>query len=157
MPTNRKNRGNPKPREVIMWKLVTSGGGAGSLANLQNYEEELEEEQRGKLSLALHFPISSGVAEELESKLRGAGVTDAQVFTEGNKLDIQFRKGFPWLAVIVAVVLGLIVLAVLIVSWQFFKEVKEIVPSPVIIIGIIVGIALVAVLAYMLARRQLPV
>lgn len=140
-----------------MWKLVTSGAGAGSLVNLQNYEEELEEGQRGKVSLALHLSVSSSIAEELESKLREAGVIEAEVSTEGNKLDIQFRKGFPWLAVIVAAVLGLIVLAALIVSWQFYKEVAEVAPQPLIIIGIIVGIALIAVVAYILARRQLPV
>lgn len=138
-----------------MWKQVTSGQGGGSLVNLKDYEDELAEGQRGKLSLTLLTSIPSDVVETLEIRLRDAGVAELDLSTSGNTLTIQFRKGFPWLAVIVGVVLGSIVLAALIVSWQFYKEVEKTVPELLIIVAVVVGVILMAVIAYAIARRQM--
>lgn len=137
-----------------MWTRVASGDGVGSLTNLPQYEDTIAEGQRQKLSLALRVPVSSSILETLQTRLEQAGVTEATVEGTGTGVDIIFRKGFPFLAVVVAAVLGLIVLAILIVGWMFFKEVAEVLPQPVIIIGAIVGIVLLAVVAYTVWRKS---
>lgn len=136
-----------------MWKKVTSGDGISSLSTLPRYEDTIEEEQRQKLSLNLRTSVSPDVIDTLQSKLEQAGVAEASVAGTGTGIDVTFRKGFPFLAIVVAAVLGLIVLAILIIAWQFFKEVKEVLPQPVIIVGAVVGIILLAVIAYTVWRR----
>ena len=93
-----------------MWKQVTSGEGVGSLVSLKDYEDELAEGQRGKLILDLRLPLPPNAIYSLESKLQEAGVADVSVEASGNTLSIQFRKGFPWLAVIAGIVLASILL-----------------------------------------------
>ena len=105
-----------------MWQQVVKGEFL-DLANLRNYDDSLEEGQRGRLQLNLRFPIPGSVSIQLEDQLKRAGVEEAKVATTGQKMQVYFRKGFPWLAVIAAIILGLVVLAILIVSWTFFKEV----------------------------------
>lgn len=139
-----------------MWQHVASSNQA-DLTRLAGYESLIAEGQRGKVSLILRMPAPLSLSQGLQDKLNEAGVLDAKVTADGKTLDIEFRKGLPWLAVIVAAVIGLTLLIILIVSWQLFKEIKEVVPEPIIIIGAVVVIALVAVLVFMLVRRQLPI
>ena len=140
-----------------MWELVTSGSGAASLSSLPNYEEQVDEGKCGKLVLDLKATVPDNVASGLQEALDMAGVAEAVVVASGSKLDIQYRKGFPWLPIIVAAVLGSIILAILIVSWQFFKEVEEVVPNSIIVVAVIVGIVIVAVIAFLLIRKQIPI
>lgn len=104
-----------------MWDLIAEGPGY-ALATIVGYEDQVAEGQRARLSLSLTNPLSPDIASQLQSQLDAQGVAEAQVSTSGNNCAITYRKGFPWLAVIVAVILGLIALAILIVSWQFAKE-----------------------------------
>lgn len=137
----------------MVWKRIASGDGVASLRDLPQYEESIAEGQRQKLSLSLRTAVSPSVLEALQSRLEQAGVAEARVEGTGAGMDITFRKGFPFLAVVVAAVLGLIVLAILIVGWQFFKEAAEVLPQPVMIVGVIVGIVLLAVIAFAVWRR----
>lgn len=146
-----------------MWEQIASGSGVAGLGSVGRYDEELAEGQRGKLSLTLKSPAAPNIVRELQERLDKAGVLDAEVTPTTPGLDIKYRKGFPFLAVIVAAVLGIIVLAVLITSWQFFKEVKEVaepiieaLPKGVWIAGAIVVIILIALIAFIIIRRQLP-
>ena len=138
----------------MAWELVTSGSDVGSLSSLPDYEEQVEEGRRGRLVLDLNTNVPDGIASGLQGALDAAGVTEAKVVASGNELDIQYKKGFPWLPIIVAAVLASIILAILIVAWQFFKEVEEVVPSGIIIVAVIAGIVLVAVIAFILIRKQ---
>ena len=108
-----------------MWKYVVGGDGIDSLNSLPDYESQLAEGQRGKLSLNLLTPVPSAVVEQLQYKIVEIGVLDGEISASGNTLDITFRKGAPWLLIIAGIVLGLIALALLVVSWQFYKEVTE--------------------------------
>lgn len=112
---------------MAKWEKVAEGGFL-QLANLSQYEPYFEEGDRGLLELDLRLPVSEGVAQELEDMLTEAGVPDVKVRTASPMLRIFFRKGFPWLAVIAAIIIGLIVLAILIVSWRLFREVPGAVP-----------------------------
>lgn len=106
----------------MSYKLMASGGilDAGQISN---YESLLAEGDRGLVELDLRLPVPQSIASELESKLRQAGVEDVRVSTASPMLRIYFRKGFPWLAIIAATILGIIALAVLIVGWRLFKAV----------------------------------
>ncbi len=131
-----------------MWSQIATGSGY-NLVTVIGYEEEVDEGQRGRLSLSLTNPLSSSIVSELQTQLNAQGVAEAHVSTYGNNCDITYRKGFPWLAAIVAIVLGLTVLAIVIVSWQFAKELP--VQFSLLAIG---GLALAtAVLVYVIRRR----
>jgi hypothetical protein len=106
----------------MSFQLIASGG-ILDVDELSQYESYLDEGQRGLIELDLRLPVSQSIASELEDKLRQAGVEEVRVTTASPMLRIYFRKGFPWLAVIAAVILGIIVLAVLITGWRLFKEV----------------------------------
>ena len=65
--------------------------------------------------------------------------------------NIYFKKGFPWLAVIAAIILASLVVAALVVSWKLFTMVPEGI-KPMVILA---GIAAVAIVGAILLRRQL--
>ena len=135
------------------YELMASGGILDA-AQFNQYESYLGEGDRGLIELDLRLPVSQSMAAELENKLKQAGVEEARVTTASPMLRISFRKGFPWLAVIAAAVLGMIALAVLIVGWRLFKEVVPEGLQP--LVGGLGGLGLVAMLtlgAVILARR----
>ena len=135
----------------MSYQLIGSGG-IIDVAQLSQYEDSLGEGQRALLELDLRLPVSQGVANELESKLRQAGVEEVSVTAASPLLRIYFRKGFPWLAVIAATILSIVVLAVMIVGWRIFKEVvpEELQPM----IGTAVIILLVVLGATLLVKRR---
>ncbi len=132
---------------MAKWEEVAQGS-FWDLANLRQYESSFEEGARGLLELDLRLPVSQNVAQELEDKLREAGVADVKVRTASPMLQIFFRKGFPWLAVIAAAILAFIVLAVLIVSFRLFKEVPGAVP-----LFAIAGLGILALLVILGTRK----
>lgn len=126
-------------------------GGVLSLVNLGDYEGSFEEGSKGKLELVLRTPVSSDIISELNSIFSSQGIP---AYAEAGSpiLNIYFEKGFPWLAVIVAAVLGLIALAILIVSWRLFKEVPgAIIPVSLLALAVIAG---ATVLGIYLVRRK---
>lgn len=140
----------------MVWKLVTSGE-LTDLGNLSNFEESIGEGQRGLLCLNLRIAPTADIISTLQSKLEEAGVIEASVEATGTRLDIGFRKGFPWLAVIVAAVLALIVLAILIISWQLYKEVPEEAKGAIaiiVVVAIVVVIVFVGILVY---KGKIPI
>ena len=112
---------------MAQWEEVADGS-FWELADLRQYEPYFKEGSRGLLELDLRLPVSQNVAQDLEDKLREAGVEDVKVRTASPMLQIFFKKGFPWLAVIAAIIIGLIVLAILIVGFRLFREVPGAVP-----------------------------
>ena len=134
------------------WELVTQGD-AIALANLGQYENYLQEGSRNLLELDLRLPVTEGVAQTLEDALRDAGVMDVRVTTASPKLKIYFTKGFPWLAVIAAIILGLIVVAALVIAWRLFTYVGAVAPEAIPFL-ILAGIAVVAVVGIYLVRRK---
>ena len=66
-------------------------------------------------------------------------------------LHITARKGALFLARIVAAVLAL---AILVISWRFFKEVAEVLPKGVMIGGAVILIILAVLFAVWFARGQ---
>ena len=135
----------------MAWEQVGSGGLLDA-TELGYYEETfIPEGQRGLLQLDLRMPIPQSIVSQLQSQLRDRGVTEAQVSTGSPVLNISWRHGFPFLAVIVAIVLGLVILAVLITGWRLFKEVVPAGWQP--LIGGL-GLALLAILGIVLLTRR---
>ena len=135
----------------MSWEQV----GAGSLLDvddLAGYEDTfIGEGQRGMLEVDLRMSVSSSLVKQLENELRQRGVAEVSVTTASPMLRITYRKGFPWLPVIVAAILGLIVLAILIVGWRFFREIIETIPKALkpglgiaVVAAIILGLVVLA-------------
>ncbi len=134
----------------MAYELITAGG-ILDLPRLGEYETSMDEEELGLLELDLRLAVSPSISAELESQLQQAGVVDVRVTSASSMLKIYFRKGFPWLAVIAAIILGLIVLAILIIGWRLFKELP-VGFQPIAGVAILLLIVLGGVI---LARRQL--
>ena len=131
----------------MSYEFIASGGilEAGQLNGLDDY---LEEGQRGKLELDLRATPSSSIVAQLQNVLKQKGVEDVRVSTGSPILRIEYRKGFPWLAIIVAAVLGIIALAILIIGWRFFREVvpeglQPLVGTGLLILLIAIGLLVV--------------
>lgn len=136
--------------DEMSYELLASGGILDA-AQLSQYENSLEEGDRGLVELDLRLPVSQSLAGELENKLKQAGVEGVRVTTASPMLRIYFKKGFPWLAVIAAIVLGIVILAVMIVGWRLFKEIVPEGLQP--LVGGLGAILLLGLGAVILARR----
>jgi hypothetical protein len=132
-----------------MYELVAQGDGS-NIATMANYENEFAEGQRGLITLNCYVEVSPDIASALQTSLVTAGVTSAQVTAQGTVVNITFQKGFPWLVVISAAILGLIALAIIVALWYLFREVG--VPgSTMLIAG---GLIIAAMLAYAYAKSE---
>lgn len=129
-------------------------GSSLELVNLAAYEDELEEGSRNMLELNLRLPVTEGVAQTLEDALRNAGVMDVKVVTLSNPhLRIYFTKGFPWLAVIAAIVIASLVIAALVISWKLFTYIGGVSPEAIPLL-ILAGLAALTVAGIYLVRRK---
>lgn len=123
-----------------MW-LTIAEGNILDIWTIVTYENEVNEGQRARITLNLRSPISQEISNELQQQLDKQGVTDAEVSTRGNDMNIIYRKGFPWAVVIVGIIVGLIALAILIVSWRFAKEAP--IPYSLTMVALALGAAAV--------------
>ena len=135
----------------MAWEQIA--GGNLSILELSDGMKRLDrlliaEGQRAKLVLNLRIPALPSAVSELQSKLTQAGVSECQVSSTGTAVEIVWRKGFPWLPVIVVAILGMTLLAALIVSWKLFRYLSEFIPAPLIAGGVIILILAIAVLAW---------
>lgn len=130
------------------WTEVASGDPMDLYA-IRSYDELIPEGSRGMLKLNLRLPVSQSTADAIEDALRTAGIPDVYVRTASPELKIFFKKGFPWLPVIVGVIIPLlIILAITVISWQLFKE-NPVAAGMTLLLGI--GVA-AAVGAYALGK-----
>jgi predicted exporter len=126
------------------YQLLASGSILDAV-EVASYDDYLREGERGLLELDLRDAPSQTVVSQLRTTLQSYGVEDVNVSTGSPILRISYRKGLPWLAIIVAAVL---ILAILVVGWRFYKEVfPEGLPTPVsvgLIVAVLAAIVLVA-------------
>ena len=136
----------------MAYELVAQGTGlnANELANYENY---LQEGQRGMLQLNLRWPVNQGTVNGLEDVLREEGVEEVKVTSADSALKIEFRQGSPWLIVIVTVILGIMAIAILVIGWKFFREVTSTLPPTTISLAVI-AVIVIGVLAIVLLRRR---
>ena len=134
----------------MSYELVATGS-ILELSNISEYEGWLDEGDKGLLEIDLRLPVSGNDARSLEDKLKRAGVAGVRVTTASPMLRVYFTKGFPWLAVIAAAILGMVVIAVMVIGWRIFREVVPESLQPVVAgLGAVLLLGLGAVL---LSRR----
>ena len=104
------------------WEFVGQGG-VVDIANMAAYEDQIPEGAQFQIGLELRVPAVASVADTIKSQMVQRGVPDADVTYSGNTMQIYGRKGFPWLAVIAAIILATLVLVIILVSWSIFKKV----------------------------------
>jgi uncharacterized membrane protein YfcA len=134
----------------MAWELIASGTG-GNIYDMTEYETQVEEEQRARIDFQFITPVPTFQIDALRNSLVAAGVTEVQVSGVDNIVRIYYRKGALWVPVIISLVL---VLAIVIVAWLFFKEVSNDLPAPVISTVLIGAAILSAAIAYTLFRRK---
>lgn len=136
----------------MAWQEIASGG-VFDIHHIAQYEKDIVEGQRALLELDLRAPAPDWIVSELKSQLQKAGVKETQVTTGSPLLRVSWRKGFPFLAVVLGIIAGIVFLLVLITGWRFFRDVAEVLPTPVITGGIVLLLAIVAMWAWQ-RRKQ---
>jgi len=128
----------------MAWEEIASGSGI-EISDVISYEEShIEEGQRARLYCESLLPIPSGTIDGLRNSLTWAGVEDLKIVSSGNKINIYWRKGFPWAAVILAA----LVLIIIVIIWIFYRE------APFTVNAMLVaGIAIASVAGIALLRR----
>ena len=111
-----------------MWEEVAEGGVLDLYSGMRYYEQFIPEGSKVLCRFNLRTSLSPTNVTTLEQKMKDAGVKDVKVTTGSPILNVQFTKGFPWLATVVAVVL---IIAALIISWRLFIWVEEVAPGGV--------------------------
>ena len=131
----------------MAWQLVAEGNGT-NLNNVASYESsEIAEGQKAKLQCNCVVPVSSWQIDDLRNSLSWAGVEDLQVNGSGSTINIVWRKGFAWAAVIILALVAIIVIA----AWAFFKDI----PVPVTSVVLIAGAVLVGIIAINMIGGQI--
>ena len=126
-----------------MWTKIAEGNSAASLKMLSVHEGEMGEGDRGKLVLNFKVKVLSSDVNALRVGLKTAKVTDATVESSSQSITIGFRKAFAWLPVVLLIILGIVILAINIMGWVFFKEIAAVIPAPIVAIGAVVLIIVV--------------
>jgi hypothetical protein len=119
----------------MAWELVGEGNGSNIASVAALEETQVAEGQRAKLVCDTYVPIDSWQVDDLRNTLNILGVEELQMNWSENTIQISWRKGFPWAAVIILALVAVIAIAL----WQFFKDV----PMPVTSVAII-GVAILA-------------
>lgn len=134
--------------------VLIADGNRNNLGRLQSYESHFDEGDTGKISLNCITSYGLGeVRNLLSTALKRANVNmPAPVKVSGKKILITFKKGFPFLAIILAAIIGISVLYIIIKNWELVKQVAPTVLSaankilpylPYIVVGV-VGIVIVS-------------
>ena len=109
-----------------MWEEVAEGGVAELYSGMRYYDQFIPEGSKVLCRFNLRTSLSPTTVNTLAQKMKDAGVKDVKVTTGSPILNVEFTKGFPWLATVVAVVL---IIAVLIISWRLFIWIEEVAPG----------------------------
>lgn len=131
----------------MAWQTVGEGD-RWNIGDLGDLEQVMPEGSRGRLTLQFDSPVASDFVVQLSEALRDAGVADLDVKAQGRFLNIFFRKGFPWLAVIAAIIVASIFLLIALVAWRFAVE------SPAQFSLVIIAGAGLLVAAALVARKR---
>jgi len=130
----------------MMWDKVADGN-LSTLRNLSVYENALPEGQRARLDLTLKVPVSSQLVKDVESALRSANISQLSVTSSGNRISVFYRKGFPFLFILSATLIGMIVLTILIVGWQLWREIVQTIGKPTMILVVVAVVAISLLIA----------
>lgn len=124
-----------------MYQLVAEGN-AKDISQLDSYESQYREGDRGYLDIQLAYSPSSDIISKLDDILRTSGARyRLEAYKKG--LLIHFRKAVAPLAIIAGAIAAVILILGLLVAWKLYRLKPEVVIGWTI--GAIVAIVLVAV------------
>jgi len=132
------------------WELIASGT-KSDIMSMPGYEAQVDEGQKARLQFKFLTSVPTFQVDALRNSLTAAGVTDLQVVSKGSTVDVFYRKDPWWVPVIIVAVLAI---AILLISWFFFKDVASVIgpiPTTMLIIG---GSVLALAVGYTLVRRK---
>ena len=139
-----------------MGQLIAQGS-VGNLSTLANYENQFKEGERGQVVLGLRAPVPQVVIDAISSGLTRAGVVldgkITQITGSSAELYIPFRKAIAPLAIIAAIIIGIVVLFILITFWKLFKEVGI---NPWVGMGLLIAVVAIAAF-WLLAEGKVKV
>ncbi len=122
----------------MAWEQIATGDNS-NLNDIIGYEEnQVAEGQRARLECECIGPVPSSQITALRNSLSWAGVEDLEITSSGSTVNIYWRKGFPWAAVIILALVAIIVITL----WRMFKDVPIPVKSAVLIGCAILGVAI---------------
>ncbi len=130
-----------------MWQIIESGDNSNLNDIIGLERAEIAEGQRARLDITAAVPVPTWQIDDLRDSLNAVGVEDLQI-NGGNGIfiNITWRKGFPWAAIIILALVAVIAVA----AWQMFRDV----PAPVSTLVWVAGALLAGAVAYNLLRRQ---
>ncbi len=137
-----------------MWEEIAGGGVIDLYSGMQYYEQFIPEGSRVRVRFNLRQALSPSAVDDLQERLEAAGVEDVEVATGSPILDVTFTKGFPWLAIVIAIVL---VIAVLIISWKLLVWIEEVAPgsTKLIVWGALALVGVLLLGAVVKTKREL--
>ncbi|MBU1067044.1 hypothetical protein KKE60_04625 [Patescibacteria group bacterium] len=137
----------------MFWEEIGNGTRNELATGLREYDPLIPEGSRGYLKLNTSTPVHPGLVSAFESALKFARIPEVNVTYDNHALNIFWKKEFPWLVAIVGVILSLlIILAIILTTWQLFREAPNIASGTIGAITII-GIGMVALAGIILLRR----
>ncbi|MDD5510844.1 MAG: hypothetical protein PHI12_08540 [Dehalococcoidales bacterium] len=128
----------------MAWEQIGEGGNTDIMDVVSYENNQVAEGQRAMLQCEFALPVPTWQIDNLRDTLTFAGVEDLQVSSSGSQVNVTWRKGFAWAAVIIA---ALVVIA-LIIIWRMFKDVPAPVQSFALIGIVIAALAVVGVVVY---------
>ncbi len=132
----------------MAWEEFASGTNINDIAG---YESQVPEETRAMLELQCKVPVPSTNISWLRNSLSWAGIQDLNVSSSGSIIRITYRKGAFWIPLIISLI---IVLAIVIIVWRFYREVADVIgpiPATALLIG---GAVLAGIIAYKIIRSR---
>jgi len=109
-----------------MWKEVAEGGLVDLYSGMSIYEQSIPEGSKVQCSFNLRQSLSPSAVNELEERMQDAGVKDVRVTTGSPVLNVFYTKGFPWLVIVIGIILAI---AFLIIAWKILIWVEEVAPG----------------------------
>ncbi len=143
----------------MAWVQIASGSSISDLQNVPVFESQIEEGGVGRLQLNMSATPPQSLLDGLQSRLQSYNIPLLSITSSGNQVQIIWQKGQPWLAIIIPILIGLlIVLAIVVISWIFFKQVSSVIGSgatSVLVITLcVVAVAVVTFLIILYWKRQ---
>jgi len=123
----------------MLYQLVAQGD-AQDITQLDSYESQYQEGDRGYLDLQLAYAPPSDVIYKLDDIFRVSEITGYRLEPYSNGLRVHFKKGIAPLAIIAAAIAAVVLLIGILIAWKLYKL------KPEAVIGWTIG-AIIAVVA----------
>lgn len=127
----------------MSYQLVAEGD-AQDITQLDSYESQYQEGERGYLDLQMVYAPPPDIVYKLDDILHVSEITGYRLEPYSNGLRVHFQKGIAPLAIIAAAIAAVVLLIGILVAWKLYRL------KPEAVIGWTIG-AIIAVVAIAVA------